>query len=170
MKELTGKIALGISCLSLAISGGTFAGQWEAASKPQITFGAAGDSIDHIVKRGSIQTTDATPSTVVSVTVPVAAEGIVLIRAHVLGVKTDATKAWDEELIGFGTINGGSFGLTDQLDLGNIDLGTSTYSAQLSVVSANVVGILVTGAASNTVRWSGRIEVELTEETMSGGG
>ena len=131
---------------------------------------SAGDVVDHIIKRNSIQTTNATPATLVSVAVPLGTEGIVAIRAHAIGVKTDATKALDVELFGIGTINGGSFGLTIGGELGNLDFGTSAFGAQLSVVSANTIGILVTGAGSTTVRWAGRIEVEITEQTLSGGG
>ena len=130
---------------------------------------ADGDQVDHIAKRGTVQTTDVTLTPLVTISIPVGTEGIVAIHGWAEGVKTDAAKSYRLNVVGIGTINGGSFALTEQADFGEVVGGGATYGVSLSE-NGDDIRLAVAGANSETVRWQGRLEVEITEQAMSGGG
>jgi hypothetical protein len=131
---------------------------------------ADGDMIDQIVRRGTVQTTDGTDTVLLSIPIPVGAEGVVAIRAWAHGTRINtSSQAFIEELLALGYVDGGNFSFANFVSLGSVDVSTSGYATQMDQ-SGNNLRLLVTGAASNTVRWHGRVNIEITAQALSLGG
>lgn len=126
-----------------------------------------GDSLDHIWKVGSIETTDNSSQVLLSAPIPVGTDGVVAIEAWAHGTRVDTSLTrYLEHRIGMGTIDAGDFVLDDEGPLGTaLDVGASGYVVGLSE-SADAVQLLVTGATGHTVRWHGELKIRITEAAL----
>jgi hypothetical protein len=108
-----------------------------------------------IIKSSDIQTHDATPVNII--TVPTISNGMLSIKASIVGLKTDYTKGYGSELYGVFKNNGGTvtqIGTTDLIEKSNFTTATSTID-----FSGTNIRIRVTGEALTYINWSVQIEI-----------
>jgi hypothetical protein len=128
---------------------------------------ADGASIDHIVKIGSIQTSDDTEQTLVSASIPVGTDGIVAIEAWAHGVRIDTSPTrYLAHVIAGGTIDAGTFVINSSGPWGDpLDDGPSGYVVDVDA-STNTARLRVIGAVDHTVRWHGELRIRITEAAI----
>ncbi len=127
---------------------------------------ADGSHADHLVKRDSVRTTDATETTLISYTPP-NKTGHAFVRAIVGAMKDDdGGKSFVRMILGTAHISSGSADLKAYENMPDADFNTSGFSAKLDS-SAGAIRLRVTGTASTSVRWHGRLEVDFTEEAFT---
>jgi hypothetical protein len=108
-----------------------------------------------IIKSSDIQTNDATPVNII--TIPTISNGMLSIKASIVGLKTDYTKGYGSELYGVFKNNGGTvtqIGTTDLIEKSDFTTATSTID-----FSGTNIRVRVTGEALTDINWSVQIEI-----------
>lgn len=131
---------------------------------------ADGDLIDHIIARDTVETTDANATTLVSIDLAdySADNYMFYLRGWCQGyrVDTDSTDGYVGEQWAYGKNDAdeSSFVINHYGDVvsGGLDPEATAYTMGLSI-SGTSVQLQVAGQSSQTVRWQGRLTIELTE-------
>lgn len=110
-------------------------------------------------------TTNNTPATLASITLPTGTEGVFVGRARVLGVRYDTGGSkLAQSLVVAGTINGGALAVVSAVE-GSLDDGAG-YTIAIDVSGADV-RIRVTGVTAHSVRWIGELELYPREQAIT---
>lgn len=128
---------------------------------------ANGDQIGEWIKRGTVETTDATSTVAAAITLPTGTEGIFYVEAILHGQRSEtASVAVVQGRAVAGIINGGTVTLKTPTQTYNHNPDASAYTGSLSVSGADV-RVTVQGTAAHTVRWQVWMRIRLTEQAIS---